>query len=138
MSDRTGVPADGQGGSAAELVKQLSEQVSRLARDELRLAQLEMTRKGKRAGAGIGMLSGGGLIALYGAACLIAAAIIGLATAVPAWLAALLIGAALLAVAAATAITGRAQLKKAAPGVPEQAVQNVKADVEEVKESAQR
>jgi hypothetical protein len=97
-----------------------------------------MTRKGKRAGAGIGMLSGGGLIALYGAACLIAAAIIGLATAVPAWLAALLIGAALLAVAAATAITGRAQLKKAAPGLPEQAVQNVKADVEEVKESAQR
>ena len=89
-------------------------------------------------GMGIGMLSGGGLIALYGAACLIAAAIIGLATAVPAWLAALLIGAALLAVAAATAITGRAQLKKAAPGVPEQAVQNVKADVEEVKESAQR
>ena len=110
MSDRTGVPADGPGGSPAELVKQLSEQVSRLARDELRLAQLEMTRKGKRAGAGIGMLSGGGLIALYGAACLIAAAIIGLATAVPAWLAALLIGAALLAVAAATAITGRAQL----------------------------
>ena len=50
--------------SSSELVKQLSEQVSRLIRDELRLAQLEMTTKGKRAGLGIGMLGGGGLLAL--------------------------------------------------------------------------
>ena len=42
--------------STAELVKSLSEQVSVLVRDELKLAQLEMTRKGKQAGFGIGML----------------------------------------------------------------------------------
>jgi hypothetical protein len=131
-------PADLSGGSTAELVRQLSEQVSRLARDELRLAQLEMTRKGKRAGAGIGMLGGGGLVALYGLACLIAAAVLGLAIVVPAWLAALIAGAVLLALAGATALRGKAQLKQAVPGVPEQAVQSVKADVEEIKESAQR
>jgi hypothetical protein len=52
--------------STGELVKLLTEQVSVLVRDELRLAQLEMTRKGKEAGSGIGMMGGGGLIADQG------------------------------------------------------------------------
>lgn len=124
--------------SSSELVKQLSEQVSRLIRDELRLAQLEMTTKGKRAGLGIGMLGGGGLLALYGIGCLLAAAIIGLAIAVPAWLAALIVGAVVLVAAAVTALRGKSKLSKATPVVPEQTVQSVKADVEEIKESAHR
>jgi hypothetical protein len=124
--------------SAGDLVKDLSEQVSRLVRDELKLAQVEMTAKGKRAGAGAGLLGGSGLLALYGAACLLAAAIIGLARVVPAWLAALIVGAAVLAAAAVVALLGRGQFKKAVPPVPEQAVDSVKADVAEVKESAKR
>jgi hypothetical protein len=124
--------------SAGDLVKDLSEQVSRLVRDELKLAQVEMTAKGKRAGAGAGLLGGSGLLALYGAACLLAAAIIGLARVVPAWLAALIVGAAVLAVAGVVALLGRGQFKKAVPPVPEQAVDSVKADVAEVKESAKR
>lgn len=134
----TSRPAGTPDSSAAELVKQLSEQVSQLARDELRLAQLEMARKGKRAGLGIGMFGGGGLLALYGLGCLLAAAIIGLATAVAAWLAALIIGAVLLAAAGLAALLGRGQLHKATPAVPERAVDSVKADVEEIKESAHR
>ncbi len=63
----------------AELVKQLSEQVSVLVRDELKLAQLEMTRKGQQAGLGAGLLGGSALVALYGAGCLIACAIIAIA-----------------------------------------------------------
>ena len=112
--------------------------MTKLARDELRLAQLEMTRKGKRAGLGIGIFGGGGLLALYGLGCLLAAAIIGLATAVTAWLAALIIGAGLLLVAAAAAVIGKAQLGRATPPVPEQATASVKADVEEIKERAHR
>ncbi len=134
----TGRPAGPQGSSTAELVHQLSEQVTRLARDELRLAQLEVTRKAKRAGLGIGMFGGGGLLALYGLGCLLAAAIIGLATAVTAWLAALIVGAGLLAAAAVAALLGGGQLRKATPAVPERAVGSVKADVEEIKESAHR
>jgi hypothetical protein len=59
--------ADGTGEVAAEerstgdLVKLVGEQVSVLVRDELKLAQPEMTRKGKQAGTGIGMIGGGGL-----------------------------------------------------------------------------
>jgi len=97
-----------------------------------------MMRTGKRAGLGIGMFSGGGLLALYGLGCLLAAAIIGLATAVAAWLAALIIGAGLLAAAGIAVQAGRAELRKAKPPAPERAVDSVRADVEEIKESAHR
>jgi hypothetical protein len=138
MSTASTPPGGHDTASAGELVKQLSEQVSRLVRDELRLAQLEMTRKGKKAGLGIGMLGGGGLVALYGVGCLLAAAIIGLATAVAAWLAALIVGVVLLVVAGISALAGKGQLGKATPPVPAQTVESVKADVEEIKESAHR
>ena len=77
---------------AGELVKDLSEQISRLVRDELRLAQVEMTRKGKQAGLGVGMFAGGGIFAWFGLACLIACAVIAIAGVVAAWLAALIVG----------------------------------------------
>jgi hypothetical protein len=55
-----------------ELVQQLSEQTSRLVREELRLAQLELAQKGKRAGLGVGLFGGSGLLSLYGLAAVIA------------------------------------------------------------------
>jgi hypothetical protein len=124
--------------STGELVKQLSEQVSALVRDELKLAQAEMTRKGKQAGVGIGMLSGGGLIALYGLGCLIACVIIALSGVLAAWLAALIVGAALLAAAAAAALIGKGRLQRATPPVPKEAVGSVKTDVDVIKERARR
>jgi Putative Actinobacterial Holin-X, holin superfamily III len=124
--------------SAGELVKSLSEQVSVLVRDELKLAQLEMTRKGKQAGMGIGMLGGGGVVALYGVGCLLACAIIALAGVVAAWLAALIVGAALLAAAAVAALVGKGRLRKATPPVPGETVDSIKTDVEEIKERARR
>jgi hypothetical protein len=131
-------PSPASDRSTADLVRLLSEQVAVLVRDELKLAQLEMTRKGKRAGAGVGMLGSGGLVALYGLGCLLAAAIIAIAGAVAAWLAALIVGAALLAMAAAVALLGRSQLKKASPPVPQEAVGSIQTDVEEIRERARR
>lgn len=124
--------------STGDLVKLLSEQVSVLVHDELKLAQLEMTRKGKQAGAGAGMMGGGGLIALYGVGCLIACAIIAISGVISAWLAALIVGVALLAVAAASALLGKGRLQKSAPPVPGQAVASIKTDVNVVKERARR
>jgi hypothetical protein len=131
-------PSPTQERPAAELVKQLSEQISVLVRDELKLAQLEMTRKGKRAGIGIGMLGGGGLVALYGLGCLIACVIIAISGVLAAWLAALIVGAALLAVAGVAALIGKGRLQQATPPVPEETVSSVKTDVEEIKERARR
>jgi uncharacterized membrane protein len=124
--------------SAGELVKQLPEQVSLLVREELKLAQLEMTRKGKQAGAGIGLFGSAALIALYGLGCLIACAVIALSGAVVAWLAVLIVGVALLAVAGIAALVGKSRLSKAAPPVPTEAAESVKTDVEVIKERARR
>ena len=137
-TDSTARTAAGQDHSAGELVKQLSEQVSVLVRDELRLAQLEMTRKGKQAGLGAGLLGGGGLIALYGVGCLIACAVIAISGALAAWLAALIVGAALLAVAGVATLAGRSRLRRATPPMPTEAVGSVKEDVEEIREKVRR
>ena len=79
------------------------------------------------------MLSGGGLIALYGIGCLIAAAIIAISGAIAAWLAALIVGAALLAVAGIAALAGAGRLRRATPPVPQQAMDSVQADIREIK-----
>jgi hypothetical protein len=131
-------PPGGREHSTGELVKTMTEQVSVLIRDELKLAQLEMTSKGKQAALGAGMFGAGGVVALYGVGCLLACAIIAISGVVAAWLAALIVGVALLAAAGGLTLMGRGRLRKATPPVPAQAVADVKADVQEIKERAQR
>jgi uncharacterized membrane protein YqjE len=131
--DRTAQRADGR--STAELVKLASEQVSHLVRDELRLAQVELSRKGKQAGIGAGMLGGAGVIALYGGAALLATVVLLLALVMPAWLAALIVGVVLLFIAGGMAMIGRARVKRATPPVPERAVDSLKEDIGTVAEA---
>jgi uncharacterized membrane protein YqjE len=121
-----------------DLVKQLSEQTSDLVRKELKLAQLEMQEKGKRAGVGVGLFGGAGLIALYGVGVLIAAVVLALSTAIDAWLAALIVAVVLFAVAGVAALMGRKQVEQATPPQPEQAIASTKRDVQVVKERAAR
>jgi uncharacterized membrane protein YqjE len=123
----------------AELVQDMSEQVSRLVRDELRLAQVELTEKGKRAGIGAGLFGGAGVMAIYGLAGLFTTIVLGLiAVGLPAWAASLIVTAVLFVIAAIMSVIGRTQVKQAVPPLPEQAVQSIKADVHEVKERAHR
>ena len=129
---RNGQAAARSDQSTAELVKQAADQISRLVRDELRLAQAELTRKGKQAGVGVGMFGAAGIVALYGVTGLLAALVIGLAVVMPAWLAALLVGVVLLAVAGVLAMVGRDRVRDATPPVPEETARSVKADVEAV------
>jgi lipopolysaccharide export LptBFGC system permease protein LptF len=123
--------------SMAELVKQLSEQTSRLARQEVELAKAELAIKGKRAGIGAGMFGGAGAVGFYALGALIAAAILALATAVTAWLAALIVTAVLGAIAGVLALQGRKKVQSATPPVPEQATESVKEDVQWAKTRAQ-
>ena len=117
-----------------ELVKDLSTQVSTLVRQELELAKVELTEKGKQAGIGAGMFGGAGVLALYGVGALVTTAILALSTAVAGWLAALIVAVVLLAVAGVLALAGKARAKKAVPPVPEQAVATIKEDVRYTKE----
>ncbi len=131
-TDRTG----SGGTSLGELVKDLTEQMSRLVRDEVQLAKVELQAKGKQAGVGVGLFGGAGLVAIFGAQALIACAIIALALVVDTWLAALIVGVVLLLVAGVLALVGRSRLKKATPPLPAEAVSGVKQDIQTVKEHA--
>ena len=119
--------------SLGELVTQLSEQSSRLIRDELRLAQAELAAKGRRAGIGAGLFGGAGLFAVFGLGCFVAAAVLALAGPVADWLAALIVGAALFVVAGIAALVGKKEVTAATPPVPEEAVAGVKQDVQTLK-----
>jgi Flp pilus assembly protein TadB len=119
--------------STAELVKTASEQISRLVRDELKLAQAELANKGKHAGIGAGLFGAGGLIALYGVAALLTAVVLLLAYVMPAWVAAVIVGVLLLGVAGLLALVGKKQVQQATPAAPEETVTNVKADVATVR-----
>ena len=124
--------------SIAELVKQLSEQTSRLARQEIELAKAELAVKGKRAGLGAGMFGGAGIFGFYAVGALTATGILALATAIAAWLAALIVTAVLGAIAGGLALQGKTKLQQATPPVPEQATESVKEDVQWAKTQAQR
>lgn len=138
VGDRAPAGASRPGTSTAELVRDAAEQMSRLVRDELALARAEMAAKGKRVGVGAGLLGGGGVVALYGVGVLLAAAVLGLDVVMPAWLAALIVGIAVLAVAGVMALLGRNQVAQATPAVPEETIRSVKADIDEVKGRVRR
>jgi protein-S-isoprenylcysteine O-methyltransferase Ste14 len=117
-----------------ELVSSLSENFSKLIRDEIRLAKAEMAQKAKHAAAGIGMFVAAGVLAFFATGVLIATAILGIAEALPAWLAALIVAIVLLALAGLLAFVGKKTLDKGVPPTPTQAQASIKADVEALKE----
>jgi membrane protein len=138
MEDRT----NGGGTATADrpigdLVKDLSETTSTLVRQELELAKVELAQKGRAAGIGAGMFGGAGLFGFFAFAALTAAAILVLATAVDAWLAAVIVAVVYGAVAGVLALTGKGKVQQATPPVPERTAESVKADVDTVKTHVQ-
>lgn len=115
------------------LVHDLSVQIPELVRSELRLAQAELAQKGKRAGIGAGLFGAAGLLAFFGAAALIATAVLALSLVLPAWAAALVVAVALFAAAGVAAMRGKSQVAEATPPTPERAVAGIKEDIETVK-----
>jgi hypothetical protein len=124
--------------STGQLVGRLTEQISRLVRDEARLAQAEVTQKAKRLGTGAGLFGGAGLFAFLGLAVLVAAAVLALALVLPGWLAALVVAVVLLAVAGVLALVGKRDVQKGTPPVPTEAIASTRTDIQTVKESARR
>ena len=123
-----------QDASTAQLLTRLSEQTSQLVKDELRLATAELTQKGRRPGMGAGLFGGAGVIALFGVGALVACAILALDLVRSVWLAALIVGVALLVGAGIAALLGKKQVSKALPAKPAETIDNVKADLAAVKE----
>jgi hypothetical protein len=106
--------------SVADLVRRASDDLSRLVRDELQLAKLELAQKGKQAGVGAGLLGGGAGVAFFGVASLVTTAILGLSTVLAPWL------------------VGKNRLKRSVPPVPEEAMASARADIDKIKGSMHR
>ena len=116
--------------SLGELLKQLSEQTTRLVHQELELAKAELQEKGKQAGQGAGLFGGAGAIGLAALGALTACFILALDIIMPAWLAALIVAVVYGIVAFVLVKQGQARMKRATPPVPEQTIETVKEDVE--------
>jgi uncharacterized membrane protein YqjE len=119
-----------------ELLKQLSDQTTTLVRQEIELAKAELGQKGKKAGAGAGMIGGATVFGLFAFAALTTCIIAALDTAMPLWLAALIVAVVYAAVAGVLALRGRDKVQEAGPPVPEQAIETTKEDVEWAKTRA--
>ena len=107
--------------SLSELMRQLSDQTSRLARQEVELAKAELTDKGRTLGIGLGEFGAAGLIAVLALGALTATLILALSEAVDGWLAALIVTVVYLAVAGGLALAGRRKAEEATPPAPERA-----------------
>ena len=123
--------------ATSDLVRQAADQITTLVRDELALAKAEMSSKAGAAGRGVGLFSAAGLVSLYGALGVLTAIVLLLALAMPAWVAALVVGIVLLLVAGILALVGRSQVRQATPPVPEAAVRGARADIDAVTSAVQ-
>ena len=137
-SGATSTRSNGSDQSVAALIRQVSEESSRLLRSELRLAQAEMTEKAKTAGVGVGAFGAAAVLAWFALGCFLATAILGLALVLPAWLAALIVAVVVAVAAGIAALVGKKKVSEATPVTPTDTVESVKRDVEEIKESARR
>jgi uncharacterized membrane protein YqjE len=112
-----------------ELVKDLADQTSTLVRQEIKLAQAEVTQRGKVAGRGVGMLGGAAVFALLALGALTALLIIALDSVLALWLAALIVTLLWAAVAAGLGLSGKKALQASTPPAP-QTVETVKEDIQ--------
>ena len=93
--------------SIAALLSDLASESLLLIRQEVALLKAELHEKFSRVGQGATALGAGALIAYSGWLVLLAAAVLGLATVLPAWLAALIVGLLVLGIGAALLLIGK-------------------------------
>ena len=96
--------------SLGELFSDLAGQTGALVREEVSLARAELTAKATQAGKDVVTLAIGGAVAYAGALAILAGVILALATFLPAWLAALIVGVIVGAVGITLLQRGRAAL----------------------------
>ena len=118
--------------SLGELFGDLAGQTGTLVREEVALAKAELTQTATQAGKDIGVLVIGGAVAYAGLLALLAAVILALATVLPAWLAALIVGLVVAGVGALLLQRGRAALAHT-DLAPRQTMATLAADVDTVK-----
>jgi uncharacterized membrane protein YqjE len=119
--------------SLFKLIADLPGYLVDLLRSEIELLKTELVTKVKALGIGAGLIAAGLFFGFFAFAVLLAAAVLGIATALPAWLSALIVGVVLLLIMAVLVFVGIRLLKRGAPPVPEETIASVKKDVNAIK-----
>ena len=132
MSDAPGKPKR----SLFQLLADVPTLIVDLFRQEIENLKQEIADKVKHAGVGIGLLAGAAVVALFLLGTLIAAGVLGLATVLPAWAAALIVAGALLLVMGALLLAGILNVRKGMPPTPENTIESIKDDVRVIKGTA--
>ena len=129
-----------QGGDRAsfgELIQDIVSNIQGLIRSEFRLAKTEIREDATALGKAAGILVAGLALGFYGLGFLLLTAVYALNIVLVAWLAALIVGAAVTVLAAVLAGIGYGKLKQINPA-PEQTVDTVKEDVAWVRQEVKR
>ena len=116
-----------------KLIADIPVLIRELIAAEIESLKAEVIGKLKAAGIGAGFLVTAGAFAFFAVLVLTAAGVLALAIVVPAWAAALIVGAALLLLAGIAAAVGVAQLKHGVPPTPTETIESVKEDVRVVR-----
>ncbi|MCU1509236.1 MAG: phage holin family protein [Glaciihabitans sp.] len=119
--------------SLVALLSDVPTLVTDLLKGEIELLKLEMLRKLKAAGIGVGLLAGAAIVLLGFIGVLLTAAIFALSLVMPGWLAALLVAALLLILAVILGLIGYRSLKKGIPPLPTETIDSLKRDVNVVR-----
>ena len=122
--------------SVSDLIKGISDDVKLLVRDEIQLAKSELVPAAKNAGIGAGLFGAAGYFAISALSVLYFAAAFALAQVVETWLAFLIVGVALLLIAAVLGLVGFLLVKRVK--APEKTIANANATVAEIKAAVQR
>jgi uncharacterized membrane protein YqjE len=117
------------GASLGELFSKLTKDFSQLVSTQVELAKVELKEEATQAAKGAGMLAGAGVAGHLAVLLLSFAAAWGIATAIPAGFAFLIVGAAWAIAAGVLALNGRTQLRTV-QAVPPQSKQALKEDIE--------
>jgi len=115
--------------SVGELIGEVTGDLSKLMRQELELAKVEMKAEGAKAGKGVGMLGGAGVAAHLMLVFLSLTLMFALDQIMPMAWAALIVTALWAVIAGVLAMRGKAELKKVNPK-PERTVETLKEDVQ--------
>lgn len=116
-----------------DLIGRLREDVRGLVQSEIDLAKAEVRDKVKTQGKGAALAGVAGVLALFALVALVFAAILALDIVMPAWAAALVVGGALLLIAAILGLLAKSKLTSGPP-VPSAAISEVRATVDLLKE----
>ncbi len=115
------------------LIADLPHLFANLVKAELEQLKNEMIGKLKHAGIGIGLFAGAGVFAFFMVGVFLAAAVLGFATFLPGWLAALIVAGILLVITAILVLVGVAQVKRGVPPAPTETINSVRKDVNAIK-----